>query len=93
MVCFVLAYVIRLQDGAYAVRSLDYPDCEARNSQGWPAREEFRRTLRDRVHQMINQGQTPVLYDSLADVAPILNCIAGSRFPQQTGLRKPMIML
>ena len=79
MVFLALAYVIRLRDGTYAVRSSDYPDCEGRSSQGWPAREQFRRVLADRVRQMIDQGEIPV--QSLDQVAPIFQSHCRRQIP------------
>ena len=88
MVFLALAYVIRLRDGTYAVRSSDYPDCEGRSSQGWPAREQFRRVLADRVRQMIDQGEIPVLYESLDQVAPIFQSHCRKQIPAPDRLPK-----
>ena len=70
---FALAYTHRLQDETYVVRSLDYPACEGRNAENWPAREQFRHVLGDRVREMVEQGEVPILYDSADDLAPILS--------------------
>jgi hypothetical protein len=69
---FALAYSHRLQDETYVVRSLDYPACEGRSAENWPAREQFRNVLGDRVREMVEQGEVPILYDSADDLAPIL---------------------
>ena len=69
MLWYALANQIRLRDGTYAVRSVDYPECEGRSPQGWAAREEFRRALRDRVRQMIEKGEVPILYRLLDEAA------------------------
>ena len=71
MLLYALANQIRLRDGTYAVRSADYPECEGRSPQGWAAREKFRRALRDRARQVIEEGEVPILYRSLDEVAPI----------------------
>jgi hypothetical protein len=70
---FALAYLLRLQDETYVVRSLDYPACEGRSAESWPAREQFRHVLGERVRKMVEQGEVPVLYDSADDLAPILS--------------------
>lgn len=68
---FVLAYLVRLRDGTYAVRSPDYPGCEGRDPEPWPAREHFRRAISDRIHEMIEQSEVPVLYRSHYEIKPI----------------------
>jgi hypothetical protein len=53
----------------YAVRSTDYPECEGRDVQVWPAREKFRTALSQRLSGMIEQGELPPgLYPSLEEV-------------------------
>ena len=81
MVFLALAYVIRLRDGTYAVRSLDYPHCEGRSSQGWPARERFRRIVGDCIRQMIHRGEIPMLYESLDQVTPIFQSHCRKQIP------------
>jgi hypothetical protein len=56
MAHFSIAHVLRLRDGTYAVRSADYPECEGRDVQVWPAREKFRVALSEQVAGMIEQG-------------------------------------
>jgi hypothetical protein len=66
MAHFSIAHVLRLRDGTYAVRSADYPECEGRDIQVWPAREKFRTALSQHVTGMIEQGELPpALYPSL----------------------------
>jgi hypothetical protein len=66
MAHFSIAHVLRLRDGTYAVRSADYPECEGRDVQVWPAREKFRAALSKHVSGMIEQGELPpALYPSL----------------------------
>jgi hypothetical protein len=88
MVFLALAYVIHLRDGTYAVRSLDYPGCEGRSSQGWPAREQFRHILSGRVRQMIDLGEIPMLYESLDQVAPIFQSHCRKQIPAPDRLPK-----
>src|SRR5579864_7413520 len=71
MLLFALAHLLKLSDGAFAVRSADYPDCEGRNPEMWPARQQFRLALSERVQTMIDDGSLPNLYESLAEVKPI----------------------
>src|SRR5262252_5214807 len=59
-----LAQLLRLQDGSFAVRSADYPECEGRSTEAWTARVAFRRSLADRVQELIALGQVPKLYRS-----------------------------
>lgn len=59
MAHFSIAHVVRLQDGMYAVRSADYPNCEGRDIQVWPAREKFRAALLELVQEMIGEGEMP----------------------------------
>jgi hypothetical protein len=66
MAHFSIAHVLRLRDGMYAVRSADYPQCEGRDVQVWPAREKFRTALSEQVTGMIEQGELPpALYPTL----------------------------
>ena len=76
MLLFALAYLLRLQDGTYVVRSPDYPGCEGRGSEGWPAREQFRDALGDRVQLMVGQGEVPILYDLADNLAPVLSSLS-----------------
>ena len=50
MAHFSIAHIVRLRDGTYAVLSADYPQCEGRDIQAWPAREKFRSALSEQVH-------------------------------------------
>jgi hypothetical protein len=86
MLLYVLANQIRLRDGTYAVRSADYLECEGRSPQVWAAREEFRRALGDRVRQMIEQGDVPILYRSLDEVAPIFKSHCRKQIPARDRL-------
>jgi hypothetical protein len=79
---FALAYLLRLRDGTYVVRSPDYPECEGRSSEAWPARERFRDALGDRVQQMVRQGQVPVLYDSADNLAPTLSALSRTQISE-----------
>jgi hypothetical protein len=72
---FAPACLLRLQDETYVVRSLDYPACEGRSDESWPAREQFRHVLGDCVRKMVEQGEVPILYDSADDLAPILSSL------------------
>jgi hypothetical protein len=67
MAHFSIAHVLRLRDGTYAVRSLDYPACEGHDMDAWAAREEFRAALSEQVRQMIQDGEVPPLYLSLEE--------------------------
>jgi hypothetical protein len=71
MLLFALGHLLKLSDGAFAVRSADYPDCEGRNQQMWPARQQFRLALGERVRKMIDDGRLPILYESLDEVKDI----------------------
>jgi hypothetical protein len=62
MVLFAVAHALRLEDGSYAVRSPEFPGCEARNSQVELAREQFAEALCERALQMIQAGAAPPLY-------------------------------
>ena len=66
MAHFSIAHIVRLRDGTYAVLSADYPQCEGRDIQAWPAREKFRAALSEQVHALIGEGELPPgLYVSL----------------------------
>jgi hypothetical protein len=67
MAYFSIAHVLRTRDGMFAVRSADYPSCEGRDFQMWPAREQFRQALCEHIRQMIQQGEMPSLYLSLEE--------------------------
>jgi hypothetical protein len=68
MAHFSIGHVLRLRDGMYAVRSLEYPSCEGYDAEVWPAREQFRQALSEHVRQMIQQGEVPPsLYLSLEE--------------------------
>ena len=69
MVLFAVAHALRLEDGSYAVRSPEFPGCEARNAQVELAREQFGEALRERSLQMIQAGAAPPLY-SYEELAP-----------------------
>ena len=64
---FSIAHVVRLRDGTFAVRSTEFPSCEGRDIQMWPAREKFRAALSEHVREMIEHGEMPRLYPSLGD--------------------------
>src|SRR6516164_8887134 len=71
MAHFSIAHIVRLRDGTYAVLSADYPGCEGRDIQAWPARERFRAALSEQVHAMIGEGELPPgLYLSVEDRQP-----------------------
>ena len=59
MAHFSIAHIVRLRDGTYAVLSADYPQCEGRDIQAWPAREKFRAALSEQVHALIGEGELP----------------------------------
>jgi hypothetical protein len=67
MAHFSIAHIVRLRDGTFAVRSTEFPACEGRDIQVWPAREKFRAALSDHVHGMIEHGEMPSLYPSLEE--------------------------
>jgi hypothetical protein len=67
MAHFSIAHIVRLRDGAFAVRSTAYPACEGRDLQAWAAREQFRQALTEHVRQMIQEGEVPPLYLSLEE--------------------------
>jgi hypothetical protein len=62
MLLFAVAHAVRLQDGIYAIRSPEFPGCEARNARVQLAREQFGDVLRERLLQMIEAGEVPGLY-------------------------------
>jgi hypothetical protein len=62
MVLFAVAHAVQLHDGMYAVRSPEFPGCEARNARVELARQEFGDTLREHLLRMINAGEIPRLY-------------------------------
>ncbi len=62
MLLFAVAHAVRLQDGIYAIRSPEFPGCEARNARVELAREQFGDVLRERLLQMIEAGEVPALY-------------------------------
>ena len=49
MLLFAVAHGLHLQDGLYAVRSPEFPDCEARHARIEVAREQFAEVLRERL--------------------------------------------
>jgi hypothetical protein len=65
MAHFSIGHVVRLRDGSFAVRSAEYPACEGRDLQMWPAREQFREALTERAREAIAKGDLPPLYQSL----------------------------
>jgi hypothetical protein len=69
---FVIAHVMRLRDGLYAVRSAEYPACEGHDVQVWTAREQFRRALCEHVTYMLQEGELPLLYLSLQEAELML---------------------
>jgi predicted RNase H-like HicB family nuclease len=62
MLLFAVAHVVQLEDGTYAVRSPEFPGCEARSAHVEVAREQFGDALRERLLQMIEAGEVPPLY-------------------------------
>ena len=76
MVLFAVAHALRLEDGMYAVRSPEFPGCEARNARIELAREQFGETLRERLLEMIEAGEVPPLY-TYEELAPsFMGCCA-----------------
>jgi hypothetical protein len=59
---FTIAHALKLEDGTYAVRSPEFPECEGRDAEVERAREQFGAALRQRVLQMIEAGTRPSLY-------------------------------
>ncbi len=77
---FSIAHVVRLRDGMFAVRSLEYPECEGRDVQMWPAREKFRAALCEQVRGMIEHGEMPPsLYGSLEEAGSGLSLHCGKQ--------------
>jgi hypothetical protein len=72
MAHFSIGHIVRLRDGMFAVRSAEYPACEGRDQQVWPAREQFRQALTAEVRQEIHQGNAPPLFLSLQDAVESL---------------------
>ena len=77
---FAIAHAFKLNDGTYAVRSPEFPGCEARDVAAERAREQFGDILREHVLQMLESGATPRLftYDEL-----------GASLPQRCGIQLP----
>jgi hypothetical protein len=69
---FAVAHAMQLEDGSYAVRSPEFPGCEARNSRVDIARKLFGDVLRERLLAMIAAGEVPALftYEELATSFP-----------------------
>jgi len=61
MLLFAVAHGLHLQDGLYAVRSPEFPDCEARHARIEVAREQFAEVLRERLLKMLESGEVPGL--------------------------------
>jgi hypothetical protein len=57
-----MKHALQLEDGTYAVRSPEFPECEGRDGEVERAREQFGVALRQRVLQMIEAGTRPSLY-------------------------------
>jgi hypothetical protein len=72
MLMFAVAHAVQLRDGTYAVRSPDFPGCEARNTHVELAREQFGDILQERLLEMIAAGKAPALYtyEELAESFP-----------------------
>jgi hypothetical protein len=66
---FVVAHVVHLENGTYAVRSPELPSCEARNAEAAVAREQFGDVLRERLMALIAAGVPPPLH-SYEELAP-----------------------
>jgi DNA-binding TFAR19-related protein (PDSD5 family) len=62
MPLFAVAHAVQLQDGSYAIRSSEFPGCEARSAHVEVAREQFGEALRERLLEMIEAGAAPSLY-------------------------------
>jgi hypothetical protein len=62
MLLFAVAHALRLEDGSYAIRSSEFPGCEARSAHVEVAREQFGEVLRERLLEMIGAGEAPPLY-------------------------------
>jgi len=72
MAHFSIAHILRTRDGMFAVRSADYPACEGSDAEMWPAREQFRHAVSERVRDMIQQGELPPLCLSLEEAESLL---------------------
>ena len=81
MILFSVAHLLRLHDGSYAVRSTDYPGCEGRAQQVWPAREQFRCALDERVEEMLKRGDTPRLHRSAEEIEPFFAAHCALQIP------------
>ena len=62
MLLFAVAHAVQLEDGTYAVRSPEFPGCEARSAHVEVAREQFGEVLRERLLEMVEAGEVPSLY-------------------------------
>jgi len=62
MLLFAVAHGLHLQDGLYAVRSPEFPGCEARHARIEVAREQFADVLRERLLKMHETGEVRGLY-------------------------------
>jgi hypothetical protein len=67
MAHYSIGHVVRLRDGMFSVRSTDYPACEGRDLQMWPAQEQFREALTLRARAAIAKGEMPPLYLSVEE--------------------------
>jgi hypothetical protein len=62
MPLFTVAHVQHLRDGTIAIRCSDFPECEVRAATMQAAREAFSAALSQRVHEMVEGGETPRLH-------------------------------
>jgi hypothetical protein len=62
MLLFAVAHAVQLEDGSYAIRSSEFPGCDARNAHVGLARDQFGDALRERSLEMIEAGEVPPLY-------------------------------
>jgi len=62
MLLFAVAHGLHLLDGLYAVRSPEFPGCEARHARIEVAREQFADVLRERLLKMHETGEVRGLY-------------------------------
>ncbi|HEY6255372.1 MAG TPA: hypothetical protein VIY51_06215 [Xanthobacteraceae bacterium] len=89
MAHFSIAHILRLRDGMYAVRSAEYPGCEGRDFQMWPAREKFRAALSEQVREIIDQGELPPsLYPSLEEAESRFGAQCKTQIPAEDRLPK-----
>jgi hypothetical protein len=88
MAHFSIAHVLRLRDGMYAVRSVEYPSCEGCDAQMWPAREQYRQALSAHIRQMIQDGEMPSLYLSLEEAEAIFSEHCKTQIPAPDRLPK-----